>query len=188
MLWYVTFCYVTLCLTTLHFICSIINTRIRSVSCDLPLKYRPCLAFRMCRDERNLQTFFFQICVFVIEVIQTCNSKETEKFILNINIENQNIYSCLVTKRRQNNNTKTTNISFENVKKFKHFGMRVTNQSYIHKQVMSRSYSRNAYYCSFHSLLSSGFLSKNLKIKICEIIILHFVLYECDTWSFTLRK
>ena len=33
---------------------------------------------------------------------------------------------------------------------------------------------------------SSGLLSKNLKIKICRIVILPIVLYGCETWSLTL--
>ena len=37
-------------------------------------------------------------------------------------------------------------------------------------------------------LLSSSLLSKNIKIKIYRTIILPAVLYECETWSFTLRE
>ena len=36
-------------------------------------------------------------------------------------------------------------------------------------------------------LLSSSLLSKNLKIKMYRTIILHVVLYGCETWSLTLR-
>jgi len=38
------------------------------------------------------------------------------------------------------------------------------------------------------NLLSSSFLSKNLKIKIYRTIILPFILYGCETWSLTLRE
>jgi hypothetical protein len=38
------------------------------------------------------------------------------------------------------------------------------------------------------NLLSSSLLSKNLKIKIYRTIILPVVLYECKTWSLTLRE
>jgi len=38
------------------------------------------------------------------------------------------------------------------------------------------------------NLLSSRLLSKNLKIKIYRTIILPVVLYECETWSLTLRE
>jgi hypothetical protein len=36
--------------------------------------------------------------------------------------------------------------------------------------------------------LSSRLLSKNVKIKIYETIILPVVLYGCETWSLTLRE
>jgi len=36
--------------------------------------------------------------------------------------------------------------------------------------------------------LSSSLLSKNLKIKIYRTIILHVVLYGCETWLLTLRE
>ena len=36
--------------------------------------------------------------------------------------------------------------------------------------------------------LSSGLVSKNLKINIYRIIILSVVLYGCETWSLKLRK
>ena len=38
------------------------------------------------------------------------------------------------------------------------------------------------------NLLSSRLLSKNLKIKIYRTIILHVVLYGCETWSLILRE
>ena len=37
-------------------------------------------------------------------------------------------------------------------------------------------------------LLSFRLLSKNLKIKIYSTVILPVVLYECETWSLTLRE
>ena len=36
--------------------------------------------------------------------------------------------------------------------------------------------------------LSSSLLTRNVKIKICGIIIFPVVLYGCDTWSLTLRE
>jgi len=36
--------------------------------------------------------------------------------------------------------------------------------------------------------LSSCLLSKNIKIKIHKTIILPVVLYECETWSLTLKE
>jgi hypothetical protein len=38
------------------------------------------------------------------------------------------------------------------------------------------------------NLLSSSFLSKNVKIKICRTIILSLVLYGCETWSLILME
>ena len=38
------------------------------------------------------------------------------------------------------------------------------------------------------NLLSSGLLSKNLKIKMYRTIILPVVLYGCETWSIILRE
>jgi len=38
------------------------------------------------------------------------------------------------------------------------------------------------------NLLSSGLLSKNLKIKIYRNIILPVVLYRCETWSLALKE
>jgi hypothetical protein len=36
--------------------------------------------------------------------------------------------------------------------------------------------------------LSSGLLSRNVKVKIYKTIILPVVLYGCETWSLTLRE
>ena len=38
------------------------------------------------------------------------------------------------------------------------------------------------------NLLSSSFLSKNIKIKICRTVILPVVLHGCETWSLTLKE
>jgi hypothetical protein len=46
----------------------------------------------------------------------------------------------------------------------------------------------NSCYHSVLNLLSSHLLSKNKKIKIYRTIILHVVLYGCETWSLTLRE
>jgi len=43
-------------------------------------------------------------------------------------------------------------------------------------------------YHSVQNLLSSRLLSNNLKITIYKTIILHVVLYGCETWSLTLRE
>jgi hypothetical protein len=46
----------------------------------------------------------------------------------------------------------------------------------------------NKFVSHVKNLLSSYLLSKNLKIRIYKTIILHVVLYRCETWSLTLRE
>jgi hypothetical protein len=48
--------------------------------------------------------------------------------------------------------------------------------------------SGNAYCLSVQNTWTSNLLSKNLKIKIYRTIILPVVVYECETWSLTLRE
>ena len=44
------------------------------------------------------------------------------------------------------------------------------------------------YYYSVQTLLSSRFLTNNLKIKVFRTIILPVVLYDSEIWSLTLRE
>ena len=46
----------------------------------------------------------------------------------------------------------------------------------------------NASYHSARNLVSSGLLTKNLKIKIYRTILFSFILYGCETWSLPMRK
>ena len=80
------------------------------------------------------------------------------------------------------------NITFERVEEFKYMGKTLANQNSIAEEVKSRLRSGNACCHSVQNLLSSRLLSKNLKIKINRTIILSIVLYECETWSLTLRE
>jgi hypothetical protein len=48
--------------------------------------------------------------------------------------------------------------------------------------------SGNACYHSVQNLLSSSFLSENIKIKTYRILILPVVLHRCETWWLTLRE
>ena len=64
----------------------------------------------------------------------------------------------------------------------------LTNQNSIPEEITNRLKSKNACYHSVQILLSTGLLSKNLKIKIYRTIILPVVFYGCETWSLTLRE
>jgi hypothetical protein len=66
--------------------------------------------------------------------------------------------------------------------------MTLRDKNYIRDEVKSRLNSGNACYYSVQNLLSSRLISKNLKIKIYKTVILPVVLYECETWSVTLRE
>jgi hypothetical protein len=88
----------------------------------------------------------------------------------------------------QNHNIRTAIRSFENVAKFRHLGMAVTNQSLIHEEMKRRLNSGNACNHSIQNLLSSCLLSKNVKIKIFKTVIFPVVLYGCNTRSLTFRK
>jgi hypothetical protein len=126
--------------------------------------------------------------------IDTIN-KNTETLIdaskevgLEVNVE-KNKYMLVSQDQNasQNQEIKTGNRSFENVSQFKYLGMTVTNQNLIQEEIKQRLNSGNACYHLVQNLLSSRLLSKNVKVKICKIIILPVVLYGCETWSLTIR-
>jgi hypothetical protein len=91
-------------------------------------------------------------------------------------------------KAGQKHGIKIANRSFEGVAKFKYFGTTLTDQNFIQEEIKSRLNSGNACYHSVQSLLSSCLLSRNVKIKIYNTIILPVVLYGCETWFLTLRE
>jgi hypothetical protein len=88
----------------------------------------------------------------------------------------------------QNQNIRTANELFENMAKFKYLGTTLTNQNDMHDELKSRLNSGNADSHSVQNLLSSRFMSKNLKFKIYKTVILPVVLYGCETWSLTLEE
>ena len=57
------------------------------------------------------------------------------------------------------------------------------NQNSTQEEIKSRLKAGNSCYYSVQTLLSSTFLSKNLKIKIYKTKILPVVLYGCETLS-----
>ena len=71
---------------------------------------------------------------------------------------------------------------------FAYWGTTLTNRNAIQEEINSRLKSGNACYHSVQNLLSSSFLSKNLKIKIYRTVIMHVVLYGCETWLLMLRE
>jgi hypothetical protein len=56
------------------------------------------------------------------------------------------------------------------------------------EEIKRRLNSGIACYHLVQNLLSSRLLSKNLKIRIYNTMILPVVLYGCETWSLTLRE
>jgi len=98
----------------------------------------------------------------------------------------------IVMSRDQNagriHSVRIDNSTFERVEEFKYLGTTSTNQNSIPEEIKSRLRSGNAYYHKVQNLLSSGLLSKNLKIKIYRTIILPVVLFGCETWSLTLQE
>jgi len=83
---------------------------------------------------------------------------------------------------------KIDNNSFERMEEFKYLGTSLTNQNSMQVETESTLKSGNACYHSVQNLLSSSFLSKNVKIKIIRTIILPAVLYGCENWSLPLRE
>jgi hypothetical protein len=65
--------------------------------------------------------------------------------------------------------------------------MIITNQNLVQEKIKRGLNSGNACYHSVQKLLLSCMLSKNIKIGIYKTILL-VVLYECETWSLTLRE
>ena len=86
----------------------------------------------------------------------------------------------MVTSRDQNagrsQNMRTENRSFERVGEFKYLGTTLTNQSSIQEEIKSRLNSQNACYYSVQNFLSSGLLSRYLKINILAMNFLFQIL------------
>jgi hypothetical protein len=72
--------------------------------------------------------------------------------------------------------------------RFRYLGTTTTNLNLIQEKIKGRVNSGNASYHSVQNLLSSHLLSKNIKNRIYNTIILPVVLYGCVTWSLILWK
>ncbi|KAJ4426392.1 hypothetical protein ANN_27206 [Periplaneta americana] len=88
----------------------------------------------------------------------------------------------------RNGTIKIGDLSFEEVEKFKYLGATVTNINDPWEEIKRRINMANACYYSVEKLLSSSLLSKNLKVRIYKTVILLVVLYDCETWTLTLRE
>jgi hypothetical protein len=88
----------------------------------------------------------------------------------------------------QTHNLKVSEKSSEMVEQFKRLGTTLPSLNSVPGELKSRFSSGNASYHSVQSLLSSNFLTKNIKIEIYRTIILLVILYGCETWSLTFRE
>jgi folylpolyglutamate synthase/dihydropteroate synthase len=99
---------------------------------------------------------------------------------------------CMLVSRHQNadqnRDVKVADRFFQNVAQFKCLGMTVTNENLIQDEIKKRQISGNACYHSVQKLSSSRLLSKNVRVTLYKTVILHNVLYGCQTWSLTLRE
>jgi hypothetical protein len=58
----------------------------------------------------------------------------------------------------------------------------------MQERMYSRLNSRSAYYSSIQNRFLYHGLSKNININVYRTLSLLIVLYECETWSVTLRE
>jgi hypothetical protein len=104
------------------------------------------------------------------------NPEETKYMLMSLNQKIGRKHSIKIAKR-----------SFEHVAKFIYLGTTLTDQNCMHIEIKSRLNSGNVCCHSVQSLLFAHLLSRNVKVKIHKTMILPFVLYDCETWSLTLR-
>ncbi|PSN39681.1 hypothetical protein C0J52_14417 [Blattella germanica] len=101
----------------------------------------------------------------------------TRKLRLDVNI-NKTKYMVIRRNASCNANGQlmTNKGNFEEVAEFKYLGAFITNRNEIQEEIKHRLNFGNACYYALQRLLSSQLLSKNIKLKICEI------------WTLTLRE
>jgi hypothetical protein len=74
------------------------------------------------------------------------------------------------------------------VEQFIYLGTALTHQNSIPEEIKIRLKSGNVCYNSAQNLIFFQFANDRIKITIYRTIILPVVLYECRTWSLTLRE
>ena len=89
------------------------------------------------------------------EIGQDVNAKKTKYMVMS---RDQNA--------GLNHSIRTDNSSFERVEHFRYMGTNLTHQNYIQEGNKCRLKSQNACCCSVQNLLSSSWLSKNIKVKV----------------------
>jgi hypothetical protein len=77
--------------------------------------------------------------------------------------------------------------SFKSAEVFKYLATTLKNQNCIQGEIKNKLKSRNSCCLSVQNLLTSGLLSKNIKVMIHRTVVLPVVLYGCETLSLTLR-
>ena len=107
--------------------------------------------------------------------------KNTEPLVDGLEVNAKYIVMNRDRNAGRNRSIKLENSSCESVEDFKYLGTILTNQNCIQEEIKSRLLSENTCHHSVQKVLSSGFLSKNVKIN----TILPVVLYGCETWSLT---
>ena len=73
------------------------------------------------------------------------------------------------------------------MKIFKYLGSLFANENHSHEEIKFRLKAGNSSSFSVQTILPSGLLSKNLKIKVYKTIILPCRDISCETWFLTLR-
>jgi hypothetical protein len=114
---------------------------------------------------------------------------EASKVIgLEVNIE-ETKYTLLYRHQNsgQNHDLRIANRCLEDVEQFRYLGMVITIQNLIQEEIK-----RRLNLCKLATIQSRMFYllvcCLKTKIRIYKTIILPVVLYECETWSVTLRK
>jgi hypothetical protein len=106
---------------------------------------------------------------------------------LEINAEKTKYMSCHTNSGRSQN-IRIANELFENVATFKYLGTTLTNQKDIHDEIKSRLTYGMLAIIQFRIFCLPVSYTKKLKTKIYKFVILPFVLFGCEAWSFTLKE